>query len=171
MSTIPKPSFLLDTGPLSVLCSFPLRATLHIHTILSYARITLSDGVVSEIRAATKGKVARTVLLLMKSGDMATMPAPAAPAILDASYGRDFGVGERSTIRAALATGLPLVLDDQDAFIVACRSGLRPIGLQDFVVRLAREHSLRKDTAVEMVTTTARQYPAMYLTHTLDMLS
>jgi predicted nucleic acid-binding protein len=164
-------SFLLDTSPLSVLCSFPLSGTLYIHTILKHADLVLPDGVADEIQVATRGKVARTMLPLIAAGDVMTITAPDAPAILDAAYGNDLGLGERSAIKAALATGMPLVLDDMRAFIAACRFGLQPIVFQDFIVRLAREHDLPKEAAVEIITTTARQFPAMFLKHTLDMLS
>ncbi len=170
VSTPPKPSFLLDTGPLSVLCGFPLRGTPYLHTVLDYAMIVLPTGVVAEVRASP-GKIARTVLPLMKQGLIQALSAPRDPAILDTSYGEDLGVGERDVIKIALATGLPVVIDDRDAFIVACRFGLHPVGFQDWIVRLAKEYGLPKATAVEIVKATARQYPAMFLAHTLEMLS
>lgn len=163
-----KAAFLLDTGPLSTLCSFPLRGTLYFHTILQHVDIVLTDGVVSE---AGQGKIWRTISPLLRSGELQTLTAPADPTILDTSYGKDLGIGERSTIKAALTSGMTTVIDDKNAFIVACRFGLRPIGFQDFMVRLVREHNLSKTTAIEIVNASAGQYPRMFLAHTLDMLS
>jgi hypothetical protein len=167
---VPNPSFLLDTSPLSILCGFPLQGTLYIHTILDYAELVLADEVTDEIRLATKGKVARTVLPLIAAGNVRTINTPTGPSILDTAYGKELGLGERGTIKAALATELPLVLDDMRAYVAACRFGLRPIVFQDFIIRLVKEHGLPKDAAIEIVTTTARQFPAMFLAHTLEML-
>ena len=69
-----------------------------------------------------------------------------------------------------MTTGLSVVIDDHDAFMVACRFGLRPVGFQDFIVSLTSAYQMPKDMAVDIVRTTSRQFPAMYLLHTLDML-
>jgi predicted nucleic acid-binding protein len=162
-----KAQILLDTGPLSTLCGFPLHGPLYLHSILRYAEITLTDGVVSE---AGQGKIWRTVSPLLKTGELQSIKAPASPSILDVSYGKDLGLGERSTIRAALQTGFVTVIDDKNAFIAASRFGLRPIGFQDLLVMLVKDYLLPPDLAIEIVTVTAGQYPKMFLAHTLDML-
>jgi hypothetical protein len=74
-------SFLLDTGPLSVLCGFPINGTPYIHTILQYAMIVLSDEVINEFGRA--GKKARVVLPLLKTGQVRSIASPAEPEILD----------------------------------------------------------------------------------------
>lgn len=163
-----KAPFLLDTGPLSTLCSFPLRGTLYFYTILQHVDVVLTDGVVNE---AGQGKIWRTISPLLRDGELQTLTAPVDPVILDTSYGKDLGIGERSTIKVALVSGMTTVIDDKNAFIVACRFGLRPIGFQDFMVKLVREHSLPQTTAVEIVNASTGQYPKMFLAHTLDMLS
>ena len=165
------PAFLLDTGPLSVLCGFPLSGTPFLHTILPHAAIVLADGVTGEVAIAKTGKIARVVSPLLETGTVTTINAPLSPSILDSAYGKLLGLGERSTIRAGVATGLTAVIDDKDAFIVACRFGVQPVGFQDFIVRLATEYTLPRQTAVEIVKATARQFPAAYLTHTLDLLA
>lgn len=164
---VKKAEVLLDTGPLSTLCSFPLHGRLYLYRVLQHASITLTDDVVGE---AGQGKIWRTVSPLFKTGELQTVTAPPEPDILDVSYGRDLGVGERSTIKAALVTGLTTVIDDKNAFIVACRFGLRPIGFQDFMVQLVKEHGLPRETAVEIVQASAGQYPRMFLAHTLELL-
>jgi predicted nucleic acid-binding protein len=164
-----KPIYLFDTGPLSVSCGFPAKGTPYIYTLLDYAAIMLSEDVVNEIQGA--GKMARVISPLLKTGQVSGMTTPLAPAILDIAYSRGLGVGERSVIKCGLATNLPIVMDDQEAFVVACRFGLHPIGFQDFIVRLVTECAMPKITALEIVRASARQFPAMYLTHMLDMLS
>ena len=168
MTTTSKPVYLLDTGPLSVLCGFPIKRTPYIHTVLEYADIALPDTVIGEIQGA--GKMARVVLPLLKSGAISQIITPATPLIVDTAYSRDLGPGERAVIKCGLATSLPIVIDDQDAFMAANRFKLRPIVFQDFIVRLVQEHSMPRLTAIEIVQTTQQQFPAPYLTHTLDML-
>jgi hypothetical protein len=163
-----KASFLLDTGPLSVLCGFPIKKIPYIHVILQHTILVLPDAVIGEIQGA--GKMARIIPPLLQSGKIQSFTTPTAPLIVDTAYGRGLGPGERTVIKCSLETHLPPVIDDQDAFIVACRFGLHPIGFQDFIVRLVIEHGLSQNTAVEIVQVTARQFPAMYLAHTLDML-
>ncbi len=166
-----KPVFLLDTGPLSVLCGFPRDGMAYIHTVLLYSEIMLPDNVVSEIQEAQTGKIARVVSPLLKTGAITSATPVNDPLILDQAYNNLLGLGERGAIKAALATGISMVLDDKDAFIVACRFGLRPIGFQDFIIQLKSNHGMPKSTAVEIVNTTSRQYPAAFLTHTLSLLS
>jgi hypothetical protein len=162
-----KPSFLLDTGPLSVLCSFPIKRQAYIHTVLRYATIVLSDDVISE---AGKGKTIRVVSPLLKTGAVRSIPVPAGPVIVDDAYSKDLGLGERAVIKAALATGMPAVIDDHEAFIVASRFGLRPLLFQDFIVKMVADHDMPIETAIEIVKTTASQFRRMFLKHTLDML-
>jgi predicted nucleic acid-binding protein len=165
------PTFLLDTGPLSVLCGFPLQGTAYINIVLEYTAILLAQNVAIEVQAAKTGKIARTILPLLKADKIKVAPIVDMPTILDVAYSRDLGAGERGTIKTALDMRLPIVLDDKDAFVIACRFGLHPIGFQDFIVKLAVEFGLSKEVAVEIVTVTARQYPATFLVHTLDILS
>jgi hypothetical protein len=56
-----KPTFLPDTGPLSVLCSFPLKGTLYLYSILSFTNLALTQDVVDEVRAGQTGKMAHAV--------------------------------------------------------------------------------------------------------------
>lgn len=163
-----KPTYILDTGPLSVLCGFPIRGTPFVHTIVSVAEVRVPDTVITEI--GNVGRMAQILTPLLKSGALLPLQTPVAPLILDTAYSRDLGAGERSVIKCGLAFGSQVVLDDQDAFIVACRFGLRPIGFQDMMVQLVAVGALSKDMAIEIVRTTARQFKAAYLTHTLDML-
>ena len=165
--TVSKASFLLDTSPLSTLCAFPLHDAPYLHTVLNYADITLTKGVVAE---AGRGRIWQVVSPLLKSDALRVIDAPAEPEILDLSYARDLGLGERSVIKATLKEQIIPVLDDKDAFIVACRFGLRPLGFQDFIVFLAKSSGLPKDLAMDIVTTSASQYPRMYLAHSVDML-
>ncbi|MBC7811888.1 MAG: hypothetical protein H7175_12110 [Burkholderiales bacterium] len=164
-----KPSFLLDTGPLSVLCSFPIKQSPFINVVSQYAKILLPNAVMDEIGEA--GKMSRIVPSLLKRDIVFSIEAPPTPAILDTAYGKILGPGERSVIKCGLNTALPIVLDDQDAFIIACRFGLHPMGFQDFIVQLVTEYTLPKAVAVEIIRLSARQFPAVYLVHTLDMLS
>jgi hypothetical protein len=164
-----KPAFLLDTGPLSVLCGFPIKGTPYIHSILQYADIVIPDAIVDEIQGA--GKMARVLLPLLKNNDISSLAVPVSPLILDTSYGRDLGPGERAVIKCGLSTAMQIVLDDQDAFMVACRFKLNPIIFQDFIVNLVQEQTMPKVLAGEIVRMTARQFPSAYLTHTLDILS
>lgn len=171
MVAITKPSYLLDTGPLSVLCGFPLKGEPYIHSVLNYCQVVLPADVVTEIQNAPSGKIARTMTPLLKSSVLSIYTPSSAPPILDLAYGESLGLGERAIIKAALASGFPIVIDDKDAFIIACRFGLRPVGFQDFMIRLVREQGMAKEMAVEIVKATARQYPATFLAHTLDLLS
>jgi hypothetical protein len=164
-----KPVFLLDTGPLSVLCGFPIKRIPYIQTILEYADIALPDAVIGETQGA--GKIARVVLPLLKSGAISQVATPATPLIVDTAYSRDLGPGERAVIKCGLSAGMQPVIDDQDAFMAACRFKLRPIVFQDFIVSLVRDWGMPTLTGIEMVQTTRVQFPAPYLVHTLDMLS
>ncbi len=166
--TPPKPAFLLDTGPLSVLCSFPREGQPYLHTILRYATIVLPDAVITE---AGRGRIYRTVAPLLQTEALQTVTTPGQPLILDTAYSRYLGDGERAVIKCALSQGTALVLDDQDAFIAACRFGLRPLVFQDFIIRLVKDQALPRETALAVVNATARQFPASFLTHTLDSLS
>ncbi len=168
LSTL-RPTFILDTSPLSVLCRFPLEGIPYIHGILSYADLVMPEGVINETRGGT-GVIARVVLPLLKSNRLRSMRASTEPAILDTAYGKLLGTGERDVIRLALANQITPVIDDKDAFVIACRFGLRPIGFHDFIVRLVSECGLSADSAIEIVNETARQYPISYLPHTLDLL-
>lgn len=162
--------FLLDTGPLSVLCGFPLVGRSYIHTILSYTDIALAEGVISEIQAAPSGKIARVMSPLLRTRIQRVLINDE-PAILDQAYSKLLGLGERSTIRVAMRSPeWTAVIDDKDAFIVACRFGVHPIGFQDFIVKLVKEREMPKSKAIEIVKTTTRQFPSSYLVHTLDML-
>jgi predicted nucleic acid-binding protein len=163
-----KPSFLLDTGPLSILCGFPVRETPYLHLVMRHATFLLTNHVKDEIQGA--GKMARVITPLLKNQRLTYVSTPSIPAIVDRAYGTVLGAGERSIIKVALQTGLTPVLDDKDAFIAACRFGLQPIGFQDMIVQLANRYTLPKQQALEIVTVTARQFPAMYLAHTLDLL-
>ena len=73
---MPKPSYLLDTGPLSVLCGFPLYGTSYIHTILSYADLVLTDYVVIDVQAGKTGKIARTISPLLKDNRISVAATP-----------------------------------------------------------------------------------------------
>jgi predicted nucleic acid-binding protein len=152
-----------------MLCRFPLKGKPYIHDVLQYVTIILPEGVVVEARGGT-GVIAHVAFPLLKAGQIKSAAAPDAPTILDTAYGNDLGVGERHVIKIALAQKLPAVIDDREAFIVACRFGLYPIGFQDFIVRLVKELAFPNETALDIVKTTARQYPKMFLAHTLDML-
>jgi len=163
-----KVTYLLDTGPLSILCSFPIGRASYLYTILQYCQIVLTDGVIAE---AGRGKIWRIVSPLLNTGEIQAATAPTEPEILDLSYGNDLGLGERSTIKAALATGVTAIIDDRDAFVVANRFGIHPIGFQDWMVNLVKTSSLPNVTAVEIVRASANQYPNMFLAHTLQMLS
>ena len=154
-----------------MLCGFPLNGHPYINIILDYSAILLAEGVVNEILAAQRGKIARVVSPLLKNNDMTILSVSDTPAILDTAYDKLLGIGERSTIKAALDNGITPVIDDKDAFIVACRFGLHPIGFQDFIIQLAIRYGMSKQTAIEIVQTTARQFPAAFLNHTLNMLS
>ncbi len=160
-------TYLLDTGTLSTLCSFPTSGSSYLYTILQHAQIVLTDGVITE---AGRGKIWRIVSPLLKTGEIQSISAPLEPDILDLSYGNDLGLGERSTIKSALLTGLTAIIDDRDAFVVANRFGIHPIGFQDWIVRLAREANLPAKIAVDIVHASANQYPKMFLVHTLKML-
>jgi len=161
-------SYILDTGPLSTLCSFPLNGSPYIYTVLKYASVLLADGVITE---AGRGKIWRTVSPLINTGEIKSISSPIEPEILDTSYGNDLGLGERSTIKLGLKLGLITVIDDRDAFVVANRFGIHPIGFQDWVVKLVQESDLSVQTAIEIVKASAKQYPKMYLAHTLQLLS
>jgi len=169
MTTTSKPTFLLDTGPLSVLCGFPIKRTPYIHTVLEYADIALPDAVVGEIQGA--GKMARVVTPLLKSDVVSVMSTPATPLVVDTAYSRDLGLGERAIIKCGLSSAIQTVIDDQDAFMAACRFKLRPIVFQDFIVMLVQNWGMPKLTGIEIVQTTHVQFPATYLIHTLDMLT
>jgi predicted nucleic acid-binding protein len=166
-----QPSVLLDTGPLSVLCGFPFNDTPYLVTVLNYTKIILSDGVVSEIMAAQKGKIARVISPFLKSKQIVTISTSNIPPILDTAYDKLLGIGERSTIKAALAHDLTLVIDDKDAFMVASRFGLQPMVFQDFIISLSLDYAMPKHIAIEIARATARQFPAPFLTHTLAVLS
>jgi hypothetical protein len=161
-------NYLLDTGPLSILCSFPLNGSPYIYTILQYAKLTLSDSVIME---AGRGKIWRIVSPLLKTDEIESTTTPKEPEILDLSYGNDLGLGERSTIKSAILTGLTAIIDDRDAFVVANRFGVHPIGFQDWMVMLSREFNLPTKIAMEIVQSSANQFPKMFLAHTLKLLS
>ena len=166
-----QPRVLLDTGPLSVLCGFPFEGVPYLITVLNYAGVVLANGVASEIMAAQKGKIARVISPFLKSKQIVTISTSNIPPILDTAYDKLLGIGERSTIKAALANDLTLVIDDKDAFMVACRFGLQPMVFQDFIVSLSLDYGMPKQTAIEIVRGTARQFPAPFLIHTLAVLS
>jgi|SRR5690606_11442097 predicted nucleic acid-binding protein len=165
--TVSKAAFLLDTSPLSTLCAFPLHDIPYLHTVLNHADIILTQEVIEE---AGRGRIWRVVSPLLKSDMLKVLDTPHEPEILDLSYARDLGLGERSIIKTALTEQITPILDDKDAFIVACRFGLRPLGFQDFIVSLAKTSGLSKDLAMDIVTTSASQYPRMYLAHSVYML-
>lgn len=162
-----QPAFLLDTGPLSILCGFSAQDDFFIDAVLNHCRIVLPDGVIAE---AGRGRIWRVVNPLLRNNRIITMIAPGDPQILDDSYGEHLGLGERAAIKCALLSSLPLVIDDRDAFVVACRFGLRPIGFQDFIVRLVHEYGMSQDVGIRIVTETSRQHPKMFLLHTLTLL-
>lgn len=160
--------FLLDTGPLSVLCGFPLNGNPYIFTVLQFAEVSIPDVVASEIKGS--GKLARIIIPLLKRGTIKIHSTPTNPTILDVAYGKMLGLGERSVIKVALSIKSPVVIDDRDAYIVACRFGLQPIGFQDFIVTLAHNLDMSSELAIEICKSTARQFPAPYLIHTLELL-
>ena len=161
-------TYLLDTGPLSTLCSFPLNGSPYIYTIIQYTKLILTDSVIIE---AGRGKIWRIIAPLLKTGEIQAISTPEEPTILDLSYGNDLGLGERSTIKSAMQMSLTAIIDDRDAFVVANRFGVHPIGFQDWIVVLAREFNLPKQTAIEIVQSSANQYPKMFLMHTLKLLN
>ncbi|MBA3872493.1 MAG: hypothetical protein H0X30_25430 [Anaerolineae bacterium] len=161
-------NYLLDTGPLSILCSFPLNASPYIYAILQYTKITLADSVIIE---AGRGKIWRIVSPLFKTGEIESTTTPKEPEILDLSYGNDLGLGERSTIKSAMQMGLTAIIDDRDAFVVANRFAVHPIGFQDWMVMLSREVNLPTKMAIEIVRSSANQFPKMFLAHILKLLS
>jgi predicted nucleic acid-binding protein len=144
-----------------------LSASPYIYTILQYTKIALTNGVIDE---AGRGKIWRIVSPLLKTGEIQSTSTLQAPEILDSSYGNDLGLGERSTIKSAIHTGITAIIDDRDAFVVANRFGVHPIGFQDWIVILTREFNLPKQTALEIVQASANQYPKMFLAHTLELL-
>jgi hypothetical protein len=168
MTSTSKPTFLLDTEPLRVLCGYPAQGTAYIEQILQYANLALPEGVVAESRDR---KIDAIVLPLIEAGQISVMTAPSGPELIDRAYETLLGTGERSVIKIALSTGLESVIDDKDAFIVANRFGVRPLVFHDFIVKLAYQYLLPAPLAAEIVTTTARQYPRTYLTYTLELLS
>lgn len=165
-----NPIYILDTSQLSILCRFPLKAAPFIQEITPLVTILIPESVIIEARRATS-TIAQVASPLVKQGIIESRAAPTIPTTVDEYYGDELGEGERGVIRLAIATGLPCVLDDKDAFFVACRFGLRPIGFQDFVVRLVKEHGMKRETGIKIVTATARLFPAMFLAHTLHMLN
>ena len=167
---MPKPVYVLDTSQLSILCRFPLKGTPFIYEITPVVTILIPESVIIEARKATS-TIAQVASPLVKQGIIESRPAPLTPKILDEYYGDELGEGERGVIRLSIATGLPCVLDDKDAFIVACRFGLRPLMFQDFVVRLVNEHGMKRETGITVVMATARLFPSMFIAHTLHMLN
>ncbi len=164
-----KPQYILDNSPLTTLCRFPSDSAPYIHTVFQYMDIILPHGVIKEARGGT-GIIARVALPLLNRGIIQSMVAPLEPAILDLSYGSVLGQGEREVIKIALKTGNTPIIDDKQAFIAACRFGLHPLGFQDLLVRLVNECGFPRLLASEIAKTTARQFPAIFLLHTLSML-
>lgn len=162
-----KPTFILDTGPLSVLCGYPTQGQPYIGQVLSYVNVVIPEGVVVESSA---GKIARTILPLIKAGQISVTTAPSQPDLLDRVYDKLLGIGERSVIKIALSTDFESVIDDKDAFMVANRFGVRPMVFHDFMLNLVHEQAMPVSFATDIVTTTARQYPSTYLAHTLELL-
>lgn len=163
-----KPAFLLDTGPLSVICGFPINGAPYIHELLEIVSIVLTDEVQREIGAA--GKMARIANPLIKQGQISILTTPNSLTLLDAAYADYLGAGERSCIKAAFALKSTLIMDDQDAFLTAYRFGIRPMLFQDWIVSLTQTHGLPSLKAREIVLETARQFPKHFLTHTLALL-
>jgi predicted nucleic acid-binding protein len=168
-----KPLFLLDTGPLISLCAFPQRGyRAYIHVILNYAEVSISDTVTNEILHDPSHPGASIFKPLLDSGKIAALPTPHEPQILDIAYSGRLGSGERGIIHLGLKFQEAItVIDDKDAFQIANRFGLRPVGLQDMLVLLARDYGLSKQTAIDIANTTASRYPAPFLVHTLFMLN
>lgn len=162
-------SFILDAGPLSVLCSFPRNGQPYLHVVLNYATLYIPEGVVTEVMSGS-GRIASVASPLVRKKIIQVQESPAQPEILDMAYSKILGVGERHTIKLALATGLTPIFDDKDAFMIACRFGLRPLVFQDMLIKLVTEGSLPKSDATEIAKATTGQFPGVYLIHTLDSL-
>jgi predicted nucleic acid-binding protein len=170
MSNDAKLTFILDTSPLTSLCRFPLDGIPYLREIASPVRLFLPQAVLAEARQA--GGVLNRVAYPLVKGDVITqVRAPLEPTILDVSYGHKLGKGEIEVIKIALNQKIVPVIDDRDAFIVASRFGLQPVGFQDFIIRIAQAKLMTSDRAIEIFQNTAAQYPAMFLLHTLDTLS
>jgi predicted nucleic acid-binding protein len=164
-----KPHYILDTSQLSILCRFPLNGQPYIQTIISVIRPVIPEAVILEARRGTS-TIAQVASPLVNRGLIHTMIAPTEPRLLDEAYAGELGAGERAVIRLALSTQLPCILDDKDAFIVACRFGLRPLIFQDFIIDLVHKHGLPVTTGIEIIQSTARWFPIMFLEHSLRKL-
>jgi len=132
-------------------------------------RPVIPEAVILEARRGTS-TIAQVASPLVKRGLIETRVAPPEPRLLDEVYEDELGSGERAVIRLALSTGLPCILDDKDAFIVACRFGLRPLIFQDFIIDLVHKHGLPVQTGIEVIRSTSRSFPAMFLAHSLRRL-
>jgi predicted nucleic acid-binding protein len=135
---------------------------------MQYMELVLTNVIVNEIQGS--GKMARVISPFLKSTSIRVITALSTPETIDSIYNVYLGAGERSVIKAALNLGLTPIIDDKDAFLVACRFGLHPMGFQDLIVHLARESNMPASIAIEIVTATFKQFPAVYLAHTLEML-
>ncbi len=169
---MPKPIFLLDTGPLITLCAFPAQGRrAYVHVILDYADIGIAEEIAREALHDPPHPGAKIFRPLLDKAAIRAFSAPKDPAILDDAYQTYLGSGERAIIRLGLMlSDAVTVLDDKSAFQVASRFRLRAIGTHDMIIALSRDHYLPTEKAIEIVKGTSSRYPKPFLIHTLALL-
>jgi predicted nucleic acid-binding protein len=170
---MPKPLFILDTGPLITFCAYPKRGKqAYIHAILEHAHILIVDAVMQETLDDPKRPDAQIALAYVEQGLIEVQPSPIEPILLNDETFSKVHLGERETIKLARSMShAQLVIDDRIAFQVASRFDLHPIVTHDMIVVLQQSyHGLPYEIAVEMAETTAVRFPRHFLPHTLAKL-
>src|SRR5258708_254055 len=120
---MPKPLLILDTGPIISLCAFPVQGNhAYIHTILLYAEIAISAGVAQEALRNPPHPDVRILRPLLDKQQIAVLPVPTEPTILELAYSKYIGAGERDIIHLGLQTPeASIVIDDKSAVQIGNR--------------------------------------------------
>lgn len=150
------------------MCTAQVKGEPIVYLLLNHANFSVTDQVVTEVVLRMGKSDVQIARPLISAGRISTVATATIPVISDfyAISETDCGV-----IRTGLLlTDTLTVIDDKEAYVIACRYELRPIFLLDLLVLLVRQHGLDKALAVEMVQSMTKRYSVGYVAHTVSML-
>jgi predicted nucleic acid-binding protein len=165
---------IFDAGPLIAACKFSAASRLIVDHLLDYCAITVAASVYDEVVVAGASYPdAQAARQRIDQGRIAVLLPPPDPALETLLVPYGLGDGERDSILLtghANVRGATLVIDDQLAYLVSDRLGLRKRFLLDIIADLARAGMLDKRLAMSIVQAVRTRYPPAFVEHTLLLL-
>ena len=171
MPDTPTTALLFDTSPLITLATARIDGRPIIERLLPLIpTLTIVKTVADEATSNLAYADARVIKALLDSERLIPKPVPVTPVDILINAYTKIQSGERDTMRLGLSMpGARVVVDDLQAFFIAARFDLNPIGLLDTLVSLRERQLLTKEFALSVVDSIERtsRFTSASLQHTV----